>query len=90
MPGLTHTSPVALSRRMRNDSTGPLRILHELRPIKGVMYIIPFHSGHEGYAVLLEEVQELWEAIRADDDAHAKREAIQVAAMAIRYLVMLC
>lgn len=46
----------------------------------------PFNSAHEGYAILLEEVDELWDAIRANDIAHAHREALQVAAMAIRLI----
>jgi hypothetical protein len=45
-----------------------------------------FHSGHEGYAVLKEELEELWEAVKSDDTAHARREAVQIAAMALRYL----
>lgn len=45
-----------------------------------------FHSGHEGYAVLKEELEELWEAVKHDDVMHAKREAVQIAAMALRYL----
>lgn len=45
-----------------------------------------FHSPHEGYAVLLEEVHEVWDAVRKDDVKHARREAVQVAAMAIRFI----
>ena len=47
-----------------------------------------FHSAHEGYAALLEEVDELWDEIkRQDRDASAMRkEAIQVGAMAMRFL----
>ena len=46
-----------------------------------------FNSPHEGYAVLKEEVDELWDAIKHNDGAHAqKQEAIQVAAMAIRFI----
>ena len=47
-----------------------------------------FNSAHEGFAVLKEEVDELWEVIK-DKPAHPnkmKAEAIQVAAMAIRFL----
>jgi hypothetical protein len=46
-----------------------------------------FASAHEGYAVLLEEVEELWEAIRHDRPADAAREAAQVGAMAQRFLM---
>lgn len=46
----------------------------------------PFNSSHEGFAVLDEEVDELWDAIRSNDLEHARKEAIQVAAMALRYI----
>jgi len=42
-------------------------------------------SMHEGYAVMLEEVDELWESIRCDFTRRAiLTEAVQVAAMAQR------
>jgi len=44
-----------------------------------------FHSGHEGFAVIKEELDELWEDVKADRSARA--EAIQVAAMAIRFVL---
>jgi NTP pyrophosphatase (non-canonical NTP hydrolase) len=51
----------------------------------------PFNSAHEGYAVLLEECTELWEHVRTNQkrrDLTAMRtEALQVAAMAIRFVV---
>lgn len=37
-----------------------------------------FNSAHEGWAVLKEEVDEMWDAIKADDIEHARREAVQV------------
>lgn len=53
-----------------------------------------FHSPHEGYAVLLEEVDELWDEVRsfrgAKDTTRMRAEAIQVAAMAIRFAVDCC
>lgn len=53
-----------------------------------------FNSSHEGYAVLKEELDELWEEIKNNKDhgtlERQKREAIQVAAMALRFLVNLC
>lgn len=45
-----------------------------------------FHSAHEGYAVLLEEVDELWDAIKKNDNSNAIEEATQVGAMALRLL----
>lgn len=44
-----------------------------------------FNSSHEGYAVLLEEVDEMWEDVKKDRKAESVEEAIQVAAMAVRY-----
>jgi len=49
----------------------------------------PYHSAHEGYAVIKEELDELWEEVRKKArNRSAKRlreEAIQVAATAIRF-----
>ena len=46
-------------------------------------------SFHEGYAIILEELDELWEEIRkkpaARDMKLLRHEAIQVAAMAARF-----
>jgi hypothetical protein len=47
----------------------------------------PQSSLHEGYAVLLEEVDELWDDIKADKNGDALIEALQVAAMAVRLIV---
>jgi NTP pyrophosphatase (non-canonical NTP hydrolase) len=53
-----------------------------------------FNSAHEGYGVLLEEVDELWEHVKVNQkrrDLHAMRkEAIQIAAMALRFAVEVC
>jgi hypothetical protein len=45
------------------------------------------HSAHEGYAVLLEEVEELWQCIKAQRHDHAamRAELVQIAAMAARF-----
>ena len=54
----------------------------------------PMNSAHEGYAVLLEEVDELWEQVRfrpSKRDMHLMRkEAVQVAAMALRFIEDVC
>lgn len=46
-----------------------------------------FRSSHEGYAVILEEMDELWEGIKNNDGRNIQEEVIQVAAMAIRFYV---
>jgi len=56
----------------------------------------PFHSNHEGYAVIKEELDELWYEIRTHPggpfscDERIEREAVQVAAMALRFLIDRC
>lgn len=49
----------------------------------------PMRSGHEGYAVILEELDELWGHVKADywTSPEARAEAIQVAAMAVRFVL---
>ena len=50
-----------------------------------------FNSTHEGYAVLKEEVDELWDNIKGNGtNSLLREEAIQVGAMAMRFLVDLC
>lgn len=44
-------------------------------------------SPRHHHSVLEEEFDEFWDAIKADDFVGARKEAIQVAAMAIRYLM---
>jgi NTP pyrophosphatase (non-canonical NTP hydrolase) len=46
----------------------------------------PFTSTHEGYGVLAEEVAELLDAIRSNRPEHVRKEAIQVAAVAMRII----
>lgn len=54
----------------------------------------PFNSAHEGYAVILEEMDELkahvWARASKRDRAAMRREAIQVAAMAARFVRDVC
>jgi hypothetical protein len=44
-----------------------------------------YHSAHEGYAVILEELDELWDSIKANKPD--RQEAIQVAATALRFVL---
>jgi len=46
-----------------------------------------FASPHEGYAIIKEEVDELWDEVKANNRAAQIEEAIQVGAMAMRFLV---
>ena len=51
-----------------------------------------FNSGHEGYAIIKEELDELWEIVKLKQSTPNRnelmeKEAIQVAAMAIRFLL---
>jgi hypothetical protein len=45
-----------------------------------------FNSTHEGYAVILEELDELWHAVKRNNRQQSIAEAYQVAAMAIRFI----
>lgn len=49
----------------------------------------PMHSAHEGFSILLEEVDELWDEVRMkrQDIEKMHKEAMQVAAMAIRFMI---
>ena len=55
---------------------------------------VDMNSAHEGYAILLEEVHELWDEVRRKDElrdpARMRAEACQVAAMAIRFMTDIC
>jgi hypothetical protein len=54
----------------------------------------PMNSAHEGYGVLMEEIDELWDEIKIKqknrDLAKMRKEAIQVAAMAMRFAFEVC
>ncbi len=66
-----------------------------LEYLKASRHFMPFNNAHEGYAVLLEEVDELWTAIKLNQhipyrDKHIREEAIQVCAMALRLIWDCC
>lgn len=71
----------------------------------------PFGSPHEGYSIILEELDELWEKVKNPPDmdktekrpdgftegqwkavwqVQMKKEAVQVAAMAVRFALDCC
>lgn len=54
----------------------------------------PFNSAHEAYGVLLEEVDELWDHVKTNQKCRdlpaMRKEALQVAAMALRFALDVC
>lgn len=52
----------------------------------------PLNSPHEGWSVIYEELEELREHVRGNTgrSAEARKEAIQIAAMGLRYVLNLC
>lgn len=46
----------------------------------------PMNSGHEAYAVILEELDEMWEEVKTNRHEAMIGEVVQVAAMALRLL----
>lgn len=73
----------------RKDVDALLAILNEYG---GAVEKFPaFASGHEGYAVIKEELDELWQAIKRNEPRENwRREAVQVGAMALRFVADLC
>jgi glutamyl-tRNA reductase len=58
---------------------------------RAMMLYPHMHSAHEAYAVILEEVEELWQEIKVKqahhDHAAMRKEAVQIAAMAARFVI---
>lgn len=54
-------------------------------------YPTNFNSVHEGYAVLAEETDELWDEVKAKefDKAKGEKECVQAGAMVCRFIVEL-
>jgi hypothetical protein len=54
----------------------------------------PYNSAHEGFGVLLEEVDELWDHVKTNQKRRdidlMRTEAIQVAAVALRFVIDVC
>jgi head-tail adaptor len=77
--------PFTLEERLINE------IREELRQARAWPAM---NSAHEGYGVLLEEVDELWAHVRTKQNQRnisaMKKEAIQVAAMALRFALDVC
>ena len=52
----------------------------------------PMNSPHEGWSVIFKELEELREHVRADTgrSLEARKVALQIAAMGLRYALNLC
>jgi hypothetical protein len=71
---------------IKMDITTEALIITELASIPE-KYRRPFNSTHEGFAVLKEEVDELWDEVKKNGSKERLRaEAVQVAAMAVRFI----
>jgi len=83
-----------MKRNMSNaEYIGVLRLIEE-EYLKSTEREGHFHSAHEGYAILLEEVDELWDEVRKKESVQSKenmkKECIQIAAMAIAFINDIC
>lgn len=49
----------------------------------------PYRSSHEGYAIIKEEVDELWDEVKRKDQNYARQytEAKHIACTAVRYMI---
>jgi len=74
-----------------NDCDCATDVVRELRAARE-QHPNPFHSAHEGFAVLQEEVDELWEVVRKKGctKQRMREEAVQIAAMALRFIEDVC
>lgn len=79
---------------MKEQTLSPLenridRALAQLRTelLKAMKKHPPMATAHHGYAVILEELDELWDHVKADtgQTEEARKEAMQIAAMGLRY-----
>ena len=62
--------------------------------VRAVKCFPKFASAHEGYAIIYEEMDELWNDVKKqytiNRTDNMRQEAIQVAAMALRFLTDIC
>ena len=70
------------------------RVLEEVKEelIRSNIVFNWFNSIHEGWAVIREELDELWDEVKKSKEVYSmnermRREAIQVAAMAVKFIL---
>lgn len=84
-----------MAKRKKSDALRRLdKILAEVRVEleKAIKKHGGMCSAHEGHSVIREELDELWDEVKADRGYQdsARKEAIQVAAMGVKYIAFLC
>ena len=79
-------------RNFRKEAKAVQDIVREYR--RAVRTNGPFHSAHEGYAVILEEMDELkteiWKKPKNRSMTKMRKEAAQIGAVALRLIVDFC
>ena len=75
------------TRRKAKKSNG-LQLIQAEHDKAKKKYTQNFTSNHEGFAVLKEEVDELWDEVKRKHPSNEqmREEAIQIGAMALRFL----
>jgi hypothetical protein len=76
VPASTQIEVIAALREIRDEVSRVLR--KQPRPLS---------SPHKGYAFIRDRLDELWAQVRGDDRSRAREQAIQVAAMAVRFII---
>ncbi len=79
---------VEVQRRLREIEAVLALVREEL--VRATSKFGPMASPHEGYAVVQEEVDEMWQEVKHGTRDAAVREAVQVAAMGARFVLDIC
>lgn len=81
------TAPKTLEQKI--DDLDLVLAMVRAEALRAVTKHAPMNSPHEGMSVIREEVDELWDHVKADtgQTPAAFKEAVQIAAMGVRYLV---
>ena len=74
-----------MSREYTDERIDEVLAIIRAEFVKATRKFGAFHNGHEGFAVIREEVDELWDDVKANKPDNALRESIQVAAMGMRF-----
>ncbi|KAA5611552.1 hypothetical protein F1189_13380 [Rhodovastum atsumiense] len=85
--GMRGDAPIAVpgaENRMAATDAALLDVRAEVA--RAVAKYPAFNSAHEGFAVIREELDGLWDDVKANRTERAIEEAVQVAAMAVRFI----